>query len=91
MDRSVSQTHGLQAMKQDPETGYRSGSTGWSDNESHGDSVSANGTKSEDEPTRPGSEAIRPTRCGDESSQVYETKPVDKTVISCQFVKTLHI
>ena len=53
--------------------------------------LSANGTESEDEPARPGSEAIRPTICGDESSQVYETKPVDKTVISCQVVKTLHI
>ena len=90
MERSVSQTHGLQPTKQDPETGYRSGSTGWSDNESDRDSVSANGTESEDEPARPGSEAIRPTRCGDESSQVYETKPVDKIVISCQVVKPLH-
>ena len=86
MDASVSQTHGLPPKKQDPGTGYRSGSTGSSDNESDGDSVSANGTESEDEPARPGSEAIRPTRCGDESSQVYETKP-----ISCQVVKTLHI
>ena len=91
MDGTVSQTHGLQPTKQETETGYCSRITGLSDNESNGDSVSANGTESEDEPARPGSEAIRPTRCGNEASQVYETKPVDKTIISCQVVKTLHI
>ena len=59
MDASVSHTHGLPPKKQDPGTGYRSGSTGLSDNQSDGDSVSANGTDSEDEAARLGSEAMQ--------------------------------
>ena len=57
MDGSFSQSHVLEPMIQEPETGYCTGSTGSSDDECDGDS-SASGTDSEDKLASLGSQAM---------------------------------